>query len=91
LDAPEQICTGQPKEFEMANLAPRPLTFEDDPLLRDSDALVQDRRAAVIPQKRYATHNLNAPWFEGHDIAAFVAATIMTLGPLTAYATGFGA
>ncbi len=34
---------------------------------------------------------LNAPMVDGKDIAAFVGAAIITLGPLAAYSLGLGA
>ncbi len=40
---------------------------------------------------KYAPHDSNAPMFEGIDIAAFVAAVVITLGPLAAYSLGLGA
>lgn len=77
----------------MANLAPRQPLYEVDPLRSTemSGEPIRDRLAAEPPLRAYASHNFNAAWFEGQDIAAFAVATVMTLGPLTAYATGFGA
>jgi hypothetical protein len=37
------------------------------------------------------TLSRNAAWFEGGDIAAAVLASAMMLGPLAAYAVGWGA
>lgn len=39
---------------------------------------------------RYAPHDANAPILEGIDIAGLIAAIVITLGPLAAYAVGFG-
>lgn len=38
----------------------------------------------------YAPHNMNAPMLEGKEIVGLVLATVMALGPLSAYAFGFG-
>lgn len=39
---------------------------------------------------KYPPHNSDAPIFGGLDLAALLASTVMALGPLTAYASGFG-
>lgn len=39
----------------------------------------------------FPAHDRNAPLFDGKDIAAFAVISAMMLGPLLAYASGFGA
>ena len=39
----------------------------------------------------FPAHDRNAPLFDSKDIAAFAVISAMMLGPLLAYATGFGA
>lgn len=41
--------------------------------------------------RHFSADVLNAPMFEGKDIAGLIGAAIMTLGPLAAYSFGFGA
>jgi hypothetical protein len=47
--------------------------------------------AAAMPGGAFPPHDRNAPIFTGIDIAGFVAATVITLGPLAAYSFGLGA
>lgn len=58
---------------------------------------VRDRRIepavagpAVYRAATPADYNFNAPLVAGADIAALVVAVVMALGPLTAYALGYG-
>ena len=39
---------------------------------------------------KYPPHDMNASILGGQDLAGLLAATIMALGPLSAYALGFG-
>jgi hypothetical protein len=41
-----------------------------------------------VPLSRTSAHPARRPLFSGLDIAGFVAATIMALGPLTAFTAG---
>lgn len=39
---------------------------------------------------KYPPHDMNASILGGQDVAGLVAAVVMALGPLAAYAAGFG-
>jgi hypothetical protein len=52
-----------------------------------TSAAVIDRRSSGL----FPPHDMRAPMLEAQDTVAVVLATVITLGPLLAYAVGLGA
>jgi len=69
------------------------LNDPDLPLVERS-ADQADLQEAYSPRKwgpKYPPHDASAPAFDNRDVAALTVGSIMMLGPLVAYALGFGA